>query len=229
MSTKIIAVCGYGPGVSHAVAERFGKEGFEVALVARTESRLQKGVARLAEAGITAHAFPGDLSDPAKARERVETIGSKLGPITVYHWNALASIGTDLLEASVGDIQSCFNVGLTSFVAGLKPAVAQMQGQDGAAVLMTGGGFAMENDQVDDMIVRFNVLGMAANKAAQHKLVRTLSRKLGPQSIFVGEVIITGIVSGTSFDDGSAELAPAEVAEAMWTLYRARDTHWVTV
>jgi len=39
-------VCGYGPGISHATAERFGAEGFAVALVGRTAARLADGVKR---------------------------------------------------------------------------------------------------------------------------------------------------------------------------------------
>ena len=37
---KTLVIVGYGPGVSAAMAERFGAEGFSVALVARTEAPL---------------------------------------------------------------------------------------------------------------------------------------------------------------------------------------------
>ncbi|HEX7670382.1 MAG TPA: hypothetical protein VF395_12390 [Polyangiaceae bacterium] len=36
---KTIVVCGYGPGISSAVAEKFGAEGFSVALAARNASQ----------------------------------------------------------------------------------------------------------------------------------------------------------------------------------------------
>ena len=38
--TKTIAVFGVGPGMGRAVARRFGREGFQVALVARNQTRL---------------------------------------------------------------------------------------------------------------------------------------------------------------------------------------------
>ena len=41
---KTIFVGGFGPGISTAVAERFGREGFSVALVARNQERLDAGV-----------------------------------------------------------------------------------------------------------------------------------------------------------------------------------------
>ena len=41
--TKTIIVAGFGPGISSAVAERFGKEGFTIALVARrSTSRMEE-------------------------------------------------------------------------------------------------------------------------------------------------------------------------------------------
>ena len=41
--SKTIVVVGFGPGISNAVAEKFGAEGFSVALVARSQERLDAG------------------------------------------------------------------------------------------------------------------------------------------------------------------------------------------
>ena len=41
--SKTIVVVGFGPGISTAVADKFGAEGFSVALVARNEARLAAG------------------------------------------------------------------------------------------------------------------------------------------------------------------------------------------
>ena len=38
--SKTIAVFGAGPGMGRSVARRFGREGFQVALVARNQTRL---------------------------------------------------------------------------------------------------------------------------------------------------------------------------------------------
>jgi NAD(P)-dependent dehydrogenase (short-subunit alcohol dehydrogenase family) len=40
-----IVVAGYGPGISSAVAILFGKQGYKVALLARTQSKLDAAVA----------------------------------------------------------------------------------------------------------------------------------------------------------------------------------------
>ena len=77
--SKTIIICGYGPGSSRAVAEKFGAAGFQVALVSRTADELAAGVSALAAKGIKAAAFRADLGDPAAVREMVKTVRATLG------------------------------------------------------------------------------------------------------------------------------------------------------
>ena len=63
--SKTIVVVGFGPGSSNAVAEKFGAEGFSVALVARSQERLDAGVKALEAKGVAAAAFTADAGDPA--------------------------------------------------------------------------------------------------------------------------------------------------------------------
>ena len=62
MTQKTIVVAGYGPGISNAVAEKFGAEGYAVALAARNTERLQAGVTALEAKGVKAVALPTDLA-----------------------------------------------------------------------------------------------------------------------------------------------------------------------
>ena len=70
---KTVIVAGYGTGISKAVAEKFGAEGFSVALVARNADRLAKGVTELQGKGIKAAAFTADLGDPRQRRPGDDT------------------------------------------------------------------------------------------------------------------------------------------------------------
>ena len=53
----VIAIVGAGPGLGQSIARRFGREGFAVALISRTQSRLDDMVAELASRGIEAAGF----------------------------------------------------------------------------------------------------------------------------------------------------------------------------
>ena len=72
---ETIIVCGYGVGISDAVARRFGKEGYRVAAVARNAERLAGAVDKLSKDGIDAKAFPADLSDPDAVRKLIAAAG----------------------------------------------------------------------------------------------------------------------------------------------------------
>ena len=63
--SKVIAVFGAGAGRGVALARRFGREGFRVALVARRKDRLEELAEELRRERIEATAFPADLGDPA--------------------------------------------------------------------------------------------------------------------------------------------------------------------
>lgn len=86
--SKTIVIVGFGPGISTAVARKFGAEGFSVALVSRNEERLAAGVAMLEAEGIAAAAFSADAGDPEATRAAIGEARAQLGPISVLHWNA---------------------------------------------------------------------------------------------------------------------------------------------
>jgi hypothetical protein len=79
------------------------------------------------------------------------------------------------------------------------------------------------------MAVEWNAMGLAVSKAAQHKLVGLLSKKLAADKVFVGEVVVTGVVRGTAFDAGNATLEAPAIAQRFWDLYTARSEHSVMI
>jgi len=220
--SKTILVCGHGPGISDAVARKFGAEGFSVALAARSPDKLGAAAEALRAKGIKAEAIPTDLGDPGAVKRLVAQAREKLGPITVIHYNAYAGLAGDLLAADVSELRTVFDVGVTGLVAAVQAAHGDLKEQADAAVLVTGGGFAFYSPQVDAMATQWSAMGLAVSKAAQHKLVGLLSAKLKADNVYVGEVIVLGMVKGTAFDRGAATIEPTAVAEKFWELYQGR-------
>lgn len=220
--SKTIIVCGHGPGVSDAVARKFGAEGFSVALVARSADKLTAAVAALEAKGIKAAAFPTDLGDPTAVKAMVAKVRATLGPVTVVHWNAYAGLAGDLTTASLEDLRTGFDVSVTGLVAAVQEALPDLKKEKNAAVLVTGGGFAFYDPKIDAMAVQWNAMGVAVSKAAQHKLVGLLGAKLAADGIYVGEVVVLGSVKGTAFDSGHATMEASSVANKFWEIYGAR-------
>jgi NADP-dependent 3-hydroxy acid dehydrogenase YdfG len=229
-SKRTIVVCGYGPGISAAVAHKFGSEGFSVALAARSADKVAAGAEALAAKGITAKGFACDLGDPAAVKALVADARASLGPITVIHWNAYAGRAGDLTTCEVADLHASFDVGVTGLVVAVQAALADLRAQKGtSAVLVTGGGLAFYDPKVDAMAVSWGSMGLAVTKAAQHKVAGLLHAKLAGDGIYVGEAVVAGLVKGTAFDAGNATLAPETVANRFWELYTGRSEASVVV
>lgn len=219
---KTILVCGYGPGISAGVARRFGAEGFAVALVARRADKVEAGAAALRERGVQARAFPGDLADPSAVSELVARVSRELGRITVLHWNAYAATAGDLTTAAPAEVRRVLDVGITGLVAAVQAALPDLRAQKDSAVLITGGGFAYYDPAVDATATKWNAMGLAVTKAAQHKLAGLLAEKLRADGIYVGELVVKALVKGTAFDSGDATLEPDTVGDRFFQLYSAR-------
>jgi NADP-dependent 3-hydroxy acid dehydrogenase YdfG len=224
---KTILVCGYGPGISDAVARRFGREGYAVALVGRTAERLEAGVASLEKDGLRAKAFPADVGDVDAVKKLVAAARSALGPIGVVHWNAYQHLAGDLLTAKIDDLRKVLDTGVFGLVAAVQEALPDLKANQGA-VLVTGGSLCTYDPAVDSMAVQWGAMGLAIAKAAQHKTVGLLHAKLKADGVYAGEVTVGGIVKGTAFDRGQGTLDPKAIADTFWDIQKRRTDVWVT-
>jgi NADP-dependent 3-hydroxy acid dehydrogenase YdfG len=221
--TKTILIVGFGPGVSTAVADRFGAAGFSVGLVARNEGRLAAGVAALKAKGIVAAAFPVDAGDPASIRSAVAKARAELGPITVIHWNAFSGgEAGDLLGVDPIAVAGVFDVAVVGLLAAVQAALPDLKTAGDGAVLVTNGAYGEMAPMMDAFAVGSNAMGVALANAAKAKLVGLLSARLKDEGVHVGEVTIAGAIKGTPTDTGAGAIEGAKVAERFWALYQAR-------
>jgi hypothetical protein len=100
-------------------------------------------------------------------------------------------------------------------------ALPDLKAEKGA-VLVTGGGFAFYDPNIDAAATGWSAMGLAVGKAAQHKTVGLLHQKLKSDGVYVGEVVVLGLVKGTAFDSGNATLEPSAIADKFWELYQGK-------
>lgn len=227
--SKTIVVVGFGPGISTAVAEKFGAEGFHVGLVARNRERLAAGVAALKDKGIDAAAFPADASDPVAIRAGIAKARAALGAISAIHWNAYGSAEAgDLLAAEPAQVRGAFDVAIVGLLAAVQEALADLKETKGA-ILVTNGAFGELTPQMDELASKLKTMGLALANAAKHKLVGLLAQRLKADGIYVGEVMVAGIIKGTAWDTGNTGIEAAKVADAFWKLFQARGENYARV
>jgi NADP-dependent 3-hydroxy acid dehydrogenase YdfG len=221
--SKTLVVIGFGSGVSSAVAQRFGAEGFSVALVARNKTRLESGIAQLKQQGIPAAAFPADAADPQALRAVMAGARSQLGPITALHWNAYGGGElTDLLTTDPAAAKGIFDIAIVGLLGAVQAALPDLRKTKVGAVLVTNGAYGEMSPEIDHYVVAHKTAGIALANAAKAKLVGLLVQQLRAEGIYVGEVTIAGNVQGTAYDKGNA-IPASKIADKFWELYQARD------
>lgn len=226
--SETIVVCGYGVGISDAVVRRFAKEGYRVAIVARNAERLNAAVQKLSAEKIDVKGFPCDVGDVEAVTKLIGDVRSSLGPIKVLHWNAYSGGAGDLKTAGADELRAVLNVTVHGLIAAVQAALPDLKAQNGA-LLVTGGGFAFYDPAVDAAATQWGAQGLAIGKAAQHKAVGLLNKSLQGDGVYVGEVVVTGLVKGTAFDSGNATLEASTIAEKFWELYNGRSVVSVTI
>lgn len=223
--SKTIVVVGFGPGVSTAVAETFGAQGFSVALVGRSQARLAAGVEALKAKAITAGAFPADAGDPVALRGAIAKASAELGPIGVIHWNAYSGVALgDLLTVDPASLHAAFDLAVAGLLGAVQEALPDLKAGKDGAVLVTNGAYGEINPAIDAFVLAGKAEGVALGNAAKAKLVGLLAARLKNEGVYVGEVTIAGIVKGTGPEaPGVPTIEGETIAEAFWRLYKARD------
>jgi NAD(P)-dependent dehydrogenase (short-subunit alcohol dehydrogenase family) len=220
--SKTIVIVGFGPGNSTAVAEKFGSEGFSVALVGRSEDRLAAGVSALKARGIAAAAFPGDAADPEAIRAALRGARAELGPIAAIHWNAFGGAEAgDLLTADPAALRGIFDAAVFGLLAAAREALPDLKSAGDGAILITNGGFGELSPDIDAYAISINQMGIALGNAAKNKLAGLLSQRLKGDGVYVGEVMVRGTIKGTPTDSGNS-VEPARIADKFWELYQTR-------
>lgn len=205
MSKPVIAVVGAGPGVGLAVAKRFSREGFVVALIARRPDAIADYVVEIQRTGGEAHGFPADAADEASLQRAFAEIKERLGAPSVLVYNAAVLKQGRPSELSIPDFVHDFRVNVAGALVAAQAVIPDMRAKKSGTILFTGGGLALTPYAP--------VASLAVGKAALRNLAHSLGAELDPDGIHVGTVTICGFVKpGSHFD-------PDRIADAYWTLH----------
>jgi NAD(P)-dependent dehydrogenase (short-subunit alcohol dehydrogenase family) len=176
----IAVVSGVGSGLGRAVALAFAREGYDVALAARTASYLDEVAGEVKQLSRRALVVPTDVTDQAAAESMVQTVMSEYGRIdtlvnNAFAWPPLQELSTvdlDALRDSL-DVNVLGALRLTRLCA---PHLAEVAG----SVVMVNSAVLRHSRR------KFGAYKMA--KAAQLSVAQTLATELGPRGVRVNSV-----------------------------------------
>jgi NADP-dependent 3-hydroxy acid dehydrogenase YdfG len=200
-----LVIVGAGPSLGLAVARRFGREGFAVGLVSRTESRLVELAAQLQLDGITAAGAAADIRDSDALASAVQRLADELGSVEVLEYSPLPApeFMKPILETTVEDVRGPFEFSVLGAVAATQAVIGPMQEARRGTILFTTGGAAV-NPNPDRAGVGISFAGEVAYARMLHQAVRG-------EGIHVGHIAVAGRIAP------GAENEPEDIAEVLWT------------
>lgn len=224
MAEKVAAVVGVGPGLGAAVARRFAREGYAVALVARREESLDGTKKEIEARGGTALPVTADATDPASVTAAFERIRRELGDPEVLVYNAGAFQMGGILEVEPEKFDECLRANCSGAFYAAQQALPAMAEAGRGTVILTGATSALRGG------ARFSAL--AAGKFALRALAQSMAREFGPQGVHVSHVIIDGQIETPGLRQRSPEreesttLDPDSIAETYWQLHAQDPSAW---
>ncbi len=205
-----LAIVGAGPGLGIAVARRFGREGYAVALISRDQSKLD-GLARdLAAEGIAARGFAADVLEPAQLTAALEAAAAELGPITALQYSPLPfrSFLRPVLETPPELAQEALQFSLFGLMHAVGAVLPAMRAAgDGSIVLINGG---------TSVKARAGFAGTSIAFPAESAYGEMLHDALADEGIRVVQLVIPGGIPKLNLPNGIDD-----VAERIWSLHAA--------
>lgn len=203
-----------GPGNGISIAKRFGREGFEILMVARNGEKLNTYVAELAGMGIKAFAYPADIADSESFVQVLENIISEHADIDILHYNASSYNPATPSQISLPVFLNDLNINVVGALLATKAVFQQMKDRGYGTLFFTGGGTALKAPAL--------LASLGVGKAAMRNLVFSIAQEGAPLGIYAATVTITGMVkTGTRFD-------PELIADEFWRLYQLPKDKWET-
>jgi NAD(P)-dependent dehydrogenase (short-subunit alcohol dehydrogenase family) len=175
-------VIGVGPGNGAALARRFDRDGYALALVARGDELARTLATQLTEA----RAYACDIGDPEAVRQLFGAIQRELGKPTVVVYNAGSGVFGGLDDVTCADLELSWRVNTLGLFAVAKE-VAPMMEQTGGGSLVIVGATASRRGTA-------RATAFAQAKAGQRALAESLARQLWPKGIHVALIVIDGVV-----------------------------------
>lgn len=202
-----LAIIGAGPGLGAAVARRFGREGFAIALISRDQAKLDALAGELAQDGVTAAGFAADVRDGASLEAALAAAAARLGPITALQYSPLPSRAylepvLDLTPELALEALRFSALGLIHAARAVLPAMRAAG--EGSIVLINGG---------TSVKARAGFSGTSVAFPAESAYGEMLHDALAGEGVHVAQLVIPGAIPKLRY-------TLEEVADRIWDLHR---------
>jgi NAD(P)-dependent dehydrogenase (short-subunit alcohol dehydrogenase family) len=219
-SNPVAVVTGVGPGTGAAIARRFSRGGYAVAMLARTRQRLLALEKELPNA----KGYPCDVTDEAQLDSTIEAIRTDLGTPKVLVHNAVGGAFGNFMEIEPGVLNRNFQVNTMALLYLARRLAPAMVAAGDGAIIASGNTSALRG--------KAGFAGFAPTKAAQRILAESIARELGPKGVHVAYVLIDAVIdlewTRKRWPDASDDffIKPTAIADEIWHVVHQDRSAW---
>ncbi|MDO8434381.1 MAG: SDR family NAD(P)-dependent oxidoreductase [Candidatus Binatus sp.] len=220
MTKQVALITGVGPGTGAALARRFSKGGYGVAMLARNRERLSALQAEIANS----RAYPCDVTDEAQLDATIAAVRAELGAPSVVIHNAVGGAFGNFLEIDPQVLNRNFQVNAM--------ALLYLARRLAPAMIEAGKGVIVASGNTSALRGKANFAGFAPTKAAQRVLAEAIARELGPKGIHVAYVVIDAVIdlawTRKMRPDAPDDyfIKPAAIADEIWHVAHQDRSAW---
>ncbi len=186
---KTLAIVGAGPGLGLSLAKTFGQHEYRVALIARSQEKLDTYVQQLQALHIEAAGFAADVMNASQLEAALARVKKTLGPVDMLEYSPLpswtaepSSAPASVLDVTPSNAISQFQMSVLGAITSVKAVLPDMLTRGSGAIFFTTGLSA---------IVPLPFLGNAGiAMAGLRNYAYNLHEALADRGIYVGTLCI---------------------------------------
>jgi NADP-dependent 3-hydroxy acid dehydrogenase YdfG len=206
----VIAIIGAGPGLGAAVARRFGREGFAIALISRNQSKLDAMADELTADGFTARGFAADVREPATLEHALAAAAAELGPITALQYSPLPSRDylKPVLDLTPELALEALHFSALGLIHAVRTVLPGMRQAGAGSIILVNGGTSVK--------ARADFAGTSIAFPAESAYGEMLHDALEEEGVRVSQLVIPGGIPQLQLPNGIDD-----VADRIWGLHAA--------
>lgn len=215
-SVLIVGV-GASMGLGAAIARRFAREGYPIAIAGRTPAKLEATLKELKASGTNAIALTGDATQATDVQRFVDE-AEKLAPLAVAVHNAGGNEPAPFLKVSEERFTRHWREHALGGFLLAQAAIPKLLEHGGGSLFFTGASGSLRG--------KANFAPFAAAKAAVRNLAQSIAREFGPQNIHVGHVVVDGGIEGERLLSRVPQLKEQRGPDGMLNVDAIADAYW---
>ena len=226
----VCVIVGAGAGNGMALARKFSKQGYSVALLARNKIALDKRIEEDKELN-GVFSYRCDVTDHNEVTHVFEDIRAQQGTVSSLIYNAGNAVFDSINNASMNTLEQAWKTNIKGLLLCSQALIPEMKTlndnnsvETKASIVIIGATASVKGSA--------NFLSFTAAKGGQRNMAESMARSLGPEGIHVAYVVIDGVID-TPMTRGFIKnkeddffLSPDAIADTVYHLSAQEKSAW---